>query len=94
MANKPTPGYYDIDLEVTGDKVVVSEDAIRLRVKVTREAYIKKISTAVGTKKLGSKLSYKEGSIFLLFFKDISISRTNSNGTYNDDLLLRLWANF
>ena len=63
MANKPAPGYYDIDLEVTGDKIVLSEDAIRLRVKVTREAHIKKISTAVGTKKLGSKLTYKEGEL-------------------------------
>merc|ERR1712147_239628 len=70
---EPKPGYYDIELEVTGEKLLLTEDAIRLRVKVVRHAKIDNIKTAIGTKKLGAKLDYKNGK----FADDASVDATN-----------------
>lgn len=65
MAAEPKAGYYDIELEVTGEKLLLTEDAIRLRVKVVRHAKLDNIKTAISTKKLGSKLDYKNGLLKL-----------------------------
>ena len=62
---EPKPGYYDIELEVTGEKLLLTEDAIRLRVKVVRHAKIDSIKTAISTKKLGAKLDNKNGAFLI-----------------------------
>ena len=51
METNPEAGYYDVEIEVTGEKYFsFSDDAIRFRVKVTSEGAIKNVRMGLAAK--------------------------------------------
>ena len=66
MSASPSAGFYELELEVTGEGLLITDDAIRYKIKVVQPTILKKIQYGIGSKKLGAKkLEYKDGKIYL-----------------------------
>ena len=64
MKSKPKAGYYELELDIEGKnnkKLLITEDAIRFKIKVVEEPEVSDIQIGVGSKKLGAKMKYAEG---------------------------------
>jgi len=63
MSASPSAGFYELELEVTGEGLLITDDAIRYKIKVVQPTAVKNIQYGIGSKKLGAKkLEYKEGT--------------------------------
>ena len=66
MPENPKPGFYDVELEVSGRKeLALSEDAVRFKIKVTGRATIQNVKITLGSKDKSEKAETFEGSEFL-----------------------------
>lgn len=60
----PLAGYYEIEIDAEGkdgNNLILTEDAIRFKLKVVHAAEISQVQVGVGSKKLGAKMKYSEG---------------------------------
>ena len=60
----PLAGYYEIEIDAEGkdgNNLILTEDAIRFKLKVVHPAEISQVQVGVGSKKLGAKMKYSEG---------------------------------
>ena len=63
MQEKPKPGFYDVELEISGRKeLALSEDAVRFKIKVTGRASIDNVKVTLGSKDKSEKAQTFEGS--------------------------------
>ena len=63
MQEKPKPGFYDVELEISGRKeLALSEDAVRFKIKVTGRASIEDVKVTLGSKDKSEKAQTFEGS--------------------------------
>jgi len=64
MQEKPKPGFYDVELEISGRKeLALSEDAVRFKIKVTGRASIENVKVTLGSKDKSEKAQTFEGII-------------------------------
>ena len=62
MSASPSAGFYELELEVTGEGLLITDDAIRYKIKVVQPTTVKNVQHGIGSKKLGAKkLEYKTG---------------------------------
>ena len=69
MSASPSAGFYELELEVTGEGLLITDDAIRYKIKVVQPTAVKNLQHGVGSKKLGAKkLEYKTGKKSIMTF--------------------------